>query len=123
MFKFLKKLFHKETEIEKEEKLEQEIIKEAEKETGVIEITGIIIKYMLNDEDEVPTIVKIADFHNNIMPDPGSIIWASNGKNLTPYTVIRYDFIEDPDLEKGIAQMIYIVVKDALNSDILKTFY
>lgn len=123
MFKFLKKVFHKDTEIEKEEKLEQEIIKEAEKETAVIEITGIIIKYVLNDEDEVPVIVKIADFHNNVMPDPGSIIWASNGKNLTPYTVIRYDFIEDPDLEKGIAQMTYIVVKDALNSDILKTSY
>lgn len=123
MFKFLKKLFHKETEIEKEEKLEQEIIKEVEKETGIIEITGIIIKYVLNDEDEVPIIVKIADFHNNIMPEPGSIIWASNGKNLTPYVVIRYDFIEDPDLEKGIAQMTYIVVKDALNSDILRTSY
>jgi hypothetical protein len=123
MFKFLKKVFHKETEIEKEEKLEQEIIKEVEKETAVIEVTGIIIKYILNDEDEVPVIVKIADFHNNVMPDPGSIIWASNGKNLTPYTVIRYDFIEDPDLEKGIAQMTYIVVKDALNTDILKTSY
>lgn len=123
MFKFLKNIFHKETEIEKEEKLEREIIQENEKDLNEIPITGILIKYVMGDEDEVPQIVKIADFHNEIMPDPNSIIWASNGKFLTPYKVLRYDFIEDPDLQTGLASNTYIVVVDALNQDILRTIY
>lgn len=126
MLKSIKKLFQKNSVIEKEiqleQKIEKEIIEESEKQLESIKVTGIVIKYIVDDND-IPQIIKISDFHNNIMPDPDSIIWASNGKNLLPYKVIRYDFIEDPDLEKGIASNVYIVVKDALNSDILKNVF
>lgn len=126
MLKSIKKLFQKNSAIEKEiqleQKIEKEIIEESEKQLESIKVTGIVIKYIVDDND-IPQIIKISDFHNNIMPDPDSIIWASNGKNLLPYKVIRYDFIEDPDLEKGIASNVYIVVKDALNSDILKNVF
>ena len=78
---------------------------------------------VMEDEDAVPQIIKIGDFHNEVIPEPNSIIWAPTGKKLTPYKVVRYDFIEDPDLEKGLASTLYIVVFDALNSDILRTHY
>ena len=127
MFKALKKLFKRGSDIEKEiqaeEKIVQEIIEENQQITNSIKTTAQIIKYVMEDEETVPQIIKIGDFHNEIIPEPNSIIWAPTGKQLTPYKVIRYDFIEDPDLEKGLASTLYIVVYDALNSDILRTNY
>ena len=30
----------------------------------------------MEDEDAVPQIIKIGDFHNEVIPEPNSIIWA-----------------------------------------------
>lgn len=127
MFNAIKRFFKKksniEKEIQKEEKIVQEIIQDNQQITSSVKITAQIIKYVMEDEDAVPQIIKIGDFYNEVIPEPNSIIWAPTGKKLTPYKVVRYDFIEDPDLEKGLASTLYIVVYDALNSDILRTNY
>ena len=124
MKKLFNKVFHKETELEKEEKIEQELIEETIQQQIDIKTTGIVIKYILEDiEDKVPQIYKICEFHNEILPTPGSIIWAPNSEEtvLMPYKVLRYDYIEDPDIDKKLFNYVYIVVIDASNSDIMYT--
>lgn len=55
MLKIFKKLFHKESEIEKEEKLENEIIQEAIQAETELKPTAIVIMYAYDDiEDSVP---------------------------------------------------------------------
>ena len=122
MFKFIRNIFSKKTEIEKEEKIEKEIIEEAQKEQETLPVSAIVIMYMYDDiEDSVPQISQICEFHNSLLPDKGSIIWAPNTDMtaLTPYKVIRYDFIEDPEKSNNISRFVYIVVVPADNSDIL----
>lgn len=122
MLKIFKNLFHKESEIEKEEKLENEIIQEAIQAETELKPTAIVIMYAYDDiEDSVPQIQTICEFHNAMLPDKDSIIWCPNGNmtSLLPYKVIRYDYIEDPNTENNIYKFAYIVVRPATNSDIL----
>ena len=115
MFKKIQKLFNKKTELEKELEIEEEIINDNVEQKP----TAIIIKYFIEDEETPPKIIKICNFHNEIMPDINSIIWAPNEANtmLVPYKVIRFDFIEDEN--ETLRTFTYIVVSDARYSDII----
>ncbi len=115
-FNFLSK--KKKTELEIEEEITNNIIEE-ETQEQVETVTAIVIKYIENDEGEIPEIFKICNFHSEMLPDINSIIWAPdlNKNKLMPYKVIRIDFIEDLDV--NIAKFNYIVVKDAMISDII----
>lgn len=110
MKNIFKKLFHKESELEKESKLTEEIINNNLSE---IETKVRIIKYTVNENTEEPIVNIISDFHNQIMPSIDSIIWAPNKEKtkMVPFKVIRFDFFEDPDTDAD--SFIYIVVKDA----------
>ena len=105
----------KKTDIEQEEEIENEVIDNnlKQKKTNVS-----IIKYNIQEEQEIPDIIHICDFHPDILPNEGSIIWAPNKEqtSLMPYKVIRFDFIEDPEQE--INSKIYIVVTEAKLNDI-----
>lgn len=72
----------------------------------------------MTEDNDIPDIIHICDFHVDTLPNQDSIIWCPNETqtNLIPYKVIRYDFIEDPEQE--INSKIYIVVTDAKLSDI-----
>ena len=116
-FNFLHK--KKKTDLEIEEEITEEVIKENEAEVKR-NITGIVIKYMFDeDSSEIPEMIKICNLHSSILPDINSIIWApnKNQNKLLPYIVIRYDFIED--LETDACDFTYIVVKDAEINDII----
>lgn len=105
----------KKTEFEQEEELEKEIIDNnlKQKNTNIC-----IIKYEIQEDQDIPEIIHICDFHPDVLPNEGSIIWAPNKEqtSLIPYKVIRFDFIEDSEQE--INSKIYIVVSDAKISDI-----
>lgn len=116
---FLKKLFHKKTDLEIETEIEQQVI---QNNNSLKESTNaIIIKYVYNENTETPELKTICEFHNEMMPDINSIIWAPNDKKtlLIPYKVIRFDFIEDVQEDNIANNLIYIVVKDAAYKDIL----
>ena len=112
-----KQLFNnKKTELEKEEEIEREVI---DNNISLQNKTNIcIIKYKVKEDNDIPDIIHICDFHVDTLPNNDSIIWCPNETqtNLIPYKVIRYDFIEDPEQE--INSKIYIVVTDAKLSDI-----
>ena len=117
----IKKWFTKKSNLNIEQELTKEIIEHNTSEE-VVNVSAKIIQYYVNvdsEETDIPTIIFICDFHSSIMPDIGSIIWCPNkDKNkLEPYKVIRFDFIEDPntDLNKDI----FIVVKPAIQTDII----
>lgn len=114
IFNFLSK--KKKTEIELEDELTEEIIEENIEENK--NVTAIIIKYIINENTEIPKMYKICNYHSEIFPDINSIIWAPNNKQdkLLPYKVIRLDFIENQDNEN----IILIIVEDALITDIKK---
>lgn len=105
------------SETELEEEIENEVIDNnlKQKQTNVS-----IIKYNIQEDQEIPDIIHICDFHPTTLPSEGSIIWAPNKEqtSLIPYKVIRFDFIEDPEQE--INSKIYIVVKEARLTDIIK---
>lgn len=103
------------TEVEQEEELEKEVIDNNLKQNK----TNVsIIKYNIQEDNEIPDIIHICNFHPDILPNEGSIIWAPNKEQTTliPYKVIRFDFIEDPEQE--INSKIYIVVIEAKLTDI-----
>ena len=110
------KIFNRKiTNLDQEELIEQEVINYN---SNIIDNSyGIVIKYDIIQDNDIPVIIKICDFHFDNLPAINSIIWAPN-KNKTklePYKVIRFDFIEDDD-NKG---NIYIVVVDANIQDII----
>ena len=99
-----------------EEEIEKEVI---DNNISLQNKTNIcIIKYKVTEDNDIPDIIHICDFHVDTLPNQDSIIWCPNETqtNLIPYKVIRYDFIEDPEQE--INSKIYIVVTDAKLSDI-----
>lgn len=115
--------FIKKSEKQIEDLYESKIIEEneAEDEKEVNSVKFVVIKYEYTDEDApVPSMDVICKLHTDVMPMIDSIIWApSTQRNcLLPYKVIRYDYIEDPDSDAY--KYTYIVVKDALNTDIIK---
>lgn len=115
----LTKFFSKKekTELEIEEEIENNIIDNNLKSQ---KSTAIVIQYYCTDEDEVPQVLKICNFHSDILPSPDSIIWAPNEEisKLIPYKVIRYDFFEDP--ETDASSYVYIVVQPAYTHDVVK---
>lgn len=117
IFNFLSKK-NKKTEQELEEEITNAIIDEDLQEKQET-VTAMVIKYIEKDEGEIPEIFKICNFHSEMFPDQGSIIWAPNIKRnkLIPYKVIRVDFIED--LDSDVCKYNYIVVKDATINDII----
>ncbi len=122
MKNIFKKLFNKKTDIQIEDEIEDEIIKENKQ--NEIKATAMVIQYIINNEDNpVPEIKFLCEFHSEIFPESNSIIWAPNKENtkLLPYKVIRYDFIEDPNSE--FINMVYIVVEPALLNNIVKIEY
>ena len=74
MFKAIKRFFKRKSDIEKEiqeeEKIVQEIIQDNQQITSSVKTTAQIIKYVMEDEDTVPQIIKIGDFHNEVIPEP-----------------------------------------------------
>jgi hypothetical protein len=117
-FNFLHKR-KKKTDLEIEEEITNEIIEENIKEEQE-EIKAIVIKYKVNDfNEEVPDIIKICNFHSELIPSEDSIIWAPNKEKtkLIPYKVVRIDYIED--LNTDAKNFIYIVVKDATINNII----
>lgn len=113
-------IFKKKTELEIEEELEQQIISENSKE---YKVEARIIEYKLEEDQDVPSIFVISDFHGNILPTENSIIWApdENNTKLMPYKVTRFDFIEDPETDASM--FTYIVVVPAKTSDITNISY
>lgn len=106
----------KQSNLQQEEQLESEIY---EYNSNVTEtIYGVVIKYNIISEDDIPVIIKICDFHCATLPDIDSIIWApdKDKTKLEPYKVIRFDFIEDVDNNSNL----YIVVTNANINDIAK---
>ena len=106
----------KQTILEQEEQIESEIY---EYNSNIEEsIYGIVIKYEIVSENDIPIIIKICDFHCPTLPDINSIIWAPNKDKtkLEPYKVNRFDFIEDIDNNSNL----YIVVNEANIQDITK---
>ena len=118
LFNFLNK--KKKTDIQVEEEITEEIIKENEEEIKR-DITGIVIKYKFDEDNysEIPEMIKICNLHSPILPEINSIIWApnKNQNKLLPYKVIRYDFIED--LETDACDFTYVVVTEAVINDIV----
>ena len=110
----------KKTELEIEEELEKEIISENIKDK---KYNSMVIRYKLEVDQEIPSIVKICDFHGNILPSENSIIWApdENNTKLIPYKVVRYDFIEDPETDESL--ITYIVVVPAKINEITNIDY
>ena len=110
----------KKTELEIEEEITREIIAENSQNRKA---ESIVIRYKLEEDQVVPTIVKICDFHGNILPSEGSIIWApdENNTKLLPYKVKRFDFIEDP--ETDASSFNYIVVVPAQTNEITNIDY
>ena len=103
-----------------ESELEEIAIQENSKDNEENKVTGIIIQYIQQDGHNDPAMIKLSDFHNDILPQPNSIIWISNKKNLLPYKVIRYDYIEDENIMTS--KYVYIVVTNALPEDVLSSY-
>ena len=110
----------KKTELEIEEEITREIIAENSQNRKV---DSIVIRYKLEEDQVVPSIVKICDFHGNILPSEGSIIWApdENNTKLLLYKEKRFDFIEDP--ETDASSFNYIVVVPAQTNEITNIDY
>lgn len=110
----------KKTELEIEEEITKEIISEN---SQTRKVDSVVIRYKLEEDQDVPRIVKICDFHGNILPSENSIIWApdENNTKLLPYKVKRFDFIEDP--ETDASSFTYIVVVPAQTNEITDIDY
>jgi hypothetical protein len=117
IFNFLHK--KKKTELEIENEITEEIIEENIKEES--NTTAIVIKYIIDEDTEIPSMFKICNYHSDMFPEPNSIIWAPNinQTSLLPYKVIRLDFIENPD---NVNELL-IIVKDASLTDISNIEY
>jgi len=118
-----KNLFRKETNEELEERLSDEIIRENEQELENIrnqELPVSIISYSVsNNEDEIPEInILVEEFHCNLLPEPGSIIWITgNDGAMRPHKTIRFDFIENGSEIDTVR--VYIVVEPAFKTDVV----
>lgn len=113
-------IFKKKSNHSIEDDIVQEVIQHNTEESDII--YAKIIEYYINpddEENEVPNILFICDFHNSVMPDINSIIWCPNKAKdkLEPYKVIRFDFIED--LNTDLNKNVFIVVTPAKQTDII----
>lgn len=120
IFNYFKK---KKSNKEIEENISAEIVAENEKELKQYTPYGRIITYIQTEDQQVPTIWNMGIFHSNVLPDIGSIIWVANEdtSELNPWKVIRFDFIEDLNIENALFP--YIVVVKASQDDITKVSY
>ena len=117
LFNFLKFKKTQETEDEYLDRIANENKIEASREASNM----VVIKYIQETFSSVPEIIKITEFKSSVLPDKGSIIWApdSDKKQLLPYKVIRFDFIQETEENN---KNVYIVVTDAEPKDIMNTF-
>lgn len=119
IFNYFKKKSNKEIE----ETLSEQIVAENEKEVTQYTPYGCIITYVQTEENVAPTIWNLGTFHSSVLPDIGSIIWIPNEDTaeLKPWKVIRFDFIEDLNIENALFP--YIVVVNATQNDITEIKY
>lgn len=119
LFNYFKKKSNKEIE----ETLSDQIFAENEKEIKQYDVYGCIITYIQNEDEVVPTIWNLGAFHSSVLPDIGSIIWTADEDTakLTPWKVIRFDFIEDLNIDNALFP--YIVVVKATQNEITRVSY
>lgn len=122
-FDWISRLFSSHNnEMEREEKMADEIIKENEEmleRAYEDEIPAAVIRYIPSQDDNSgPQIdVLLDEFHSPILPENGSIIWIQYEKMLRPFKCIRYDYIEN-GFELDTIR-VYIVVEPATTSDVI----
>lgn len=121
--KWFKNIFNKKSNQEIEEVLIDNISAENEKEQSNIKVYGILITYIQNEENVPPVIWNLGSFHCEILPEIGSIVWIANEdtNELSPWKVVRFDFIEDLNIDNAIYP--YIVVVKASQNDITRISY
>lgn len=80
-----------------------------------------VIQYKVQDNTDMPAIIRICSFNGEVLPSIGSIIWAPNYQHtyLIPYRVERIDFLEDEEDYKPVSHKIFIVVIPATINMIL----
>lgn len=119
LFDYFKKKSNKEIE----ETISDQIVAENEKEVTQYTPHGCIITYIQTEDEIAPTIWNMGIFHSSVLPDIGSIIWIANEdtSELKPWKVIRFDFIEDLNIENALFP--YIVVVKATQNDITDVMY
>lgn len=119
---FVKRIF---TDKNKDEnvidiKQEEEMYEEYVEDDVVEETNGktYVILYTPSDEARCGSDLHIlCEFHNNILPEVGSIIWIGSEDELPlPYRCIRFDYFENNTID---AENLYVVVEPAKESDIM----
>ncbi len=119
---FLGKVFHRETDREREDRLVNEALEEERKDVAEMserEIPASVIRYFVGDEedDNIHFEVLIEDFRCAVMPEIGSIIWCEVNHVLVPFKCIRYDFI--CNASEYDSMRTYIVVTNCSVTDII----
>ena len=124
LLKFFKSLFHKETEMEKEERLEREALDENEEmiqeSYDKTDVPMSVIRYIPSDDGESgPQIdVLVESFSARMIPEIGSIIHIIDDRGiLRPHKCIRFDFIENGS--EYDSMRTYVVVEPATASDVI----
>lgn len=125
MWKWLERFRKKkavERELEEEERLVAEVIREneaaAEEARQDAGIPATVITYIPADDDSGPKMdILVEEMTCRMLPEPGSIIWISGEDVSRPFKVVRFDYMENgSDYD---SMRVYVVTVPAYSSDVM----